>query len=87
MNIDLTGINTKSAFHQSLKKQLDFPEWAGENWDAFWDTITGLIEMPEKVILQNWQEFELACPRDMQILREIIEQYNDEIPDKKILLG
>ena len=87
MAIDLAHVDTKAAFHHTMKRELHFPDWVGDNWDGFWDTITGLVEMPEEVVFQNWQGFEFACPKDMQILREIIEQYNDEMPGKQILLG
>ncbi|WP_268800413.1 barstar family protein [Pseudomonas huanghezhanensis] len=32
--------------HCVLRGALGFPGWQGCNWDAFWDAITGLIEMP-----------------------------------------
>ncbi|GAB3856633.1 barstar family protein [Hymenobacter terrigena] len=86
MTIDLAHVDTKAAFHLLMKREMGFPDWYGENWDAFWDTIAAIVEMPQQLLLQNWQHFEQACPTDMQILRDIIEHYNQEIPDKKILL-
>ena len=35
MTIDLTGIDTKAAFHMLMKRELGFPDWYGVNWDAF----------------------------------------------------
>jgi len=86
MTIDLTGIDTKAAFHLLLKRKLGFPEWYGANWDAFWDAICGLVEMPDCLVLRNWQAFAQACPNDMQMLRETIAGYNQEMPGKQILL-
>ncbi|MDO7874221.1 barstar family protein [Hymenobacter sp. ASUV-10] len=87
MTIDLTGITTHDAFHKLLKQHLAFPDWYGANWDAFWDTVTALIEMPDYLILEHWEEFAQACPRDMQILRELIAEYHREFPEKQIILG
>ena len=87
MTIDLTGIDTKAAFHQTMKSQLGFPDWYGVNWDAFWDAIIAVVEMPDCVVLQNWETFALACPHDMGILRDIIANYPREVPCKQILLG
>lgn len=87
MTIDLTGIDTKAAFHLLMKRELGFPEWYGENWDALWDAIFGLVEMPDCVVLQHWQSFAHACPKDMRILREIITEYHLEKPGKQLLLA
>ena len=86
MTIDLTGIDTEAAFHRLMRRELGFPEWCGANWDAFWDAIRGLVEMPECVVLQHWQGFAMACPRAMQVLRDIIARYNQEMPGRQLLL-
>lgn len=86
MTIDLATIDTKAAFHMLLKRELGFPDWYGVSWDAFWDAIIAVVEMPDRVVLTNWQAFAQACPRDMQILREIIADYHREMPGKQLLL-
>ena len=87
MTIDLTGMATKAAFHQTMKRQLGFPDWYGVNWDAFWDAIIAVVEMPDCVVLQHWQAFAQACPEDMLILRDIIANSPREKPGKQILLA
>lgn len=87
MIIDLAGYETKEAVHKVFKQKLEFPEFYGANWDAFWDSITRLVEMPAEVRLVNWQGFAQACPRDMQILREIIHEYQAAFREKRITLA
>ncbi|MDB5269393.1 MAG: hypothetical protein JWP58_2433 [Hymenobacter sp.] len=87
MTIDLTGIDTKAAFHMLMKRELGFPDWYGVSWDAFWDAIIAVVEMPDTVVLQHWQAFAHACPKDMLILRDIIANYPLEKPGKQLLLG
>jgi RNAse (barnase) inhibitor barstar len=87
MIIDLGGCETKEALHEIFKQKLEFPDFYGANWDAFWDCINGLVEMPDEVILINWQGFAQACPRDMQILREIIHDYPERNSEKRITLA
>jgi len=87
MTIDLTGIDTKVAFHLTMKNQLGFPDWYGPSWDAFWDAIIAVVEMPDEVVLINWQEFAHACPKDMLILRKIILDYRTEKPTKRLRLA
>ena len=86
MTIYRTHVDTKAAFHRTMKSQLGFPDWYGENWDAFWDAKTGLVDMPDCVVLQHWERFAQACPHDMRMLREIIAEYQQEKPGKQLLL-
>ena len=37
--LDLTGCKYLGELHQRIKKAFDFPDWYGENWDAFWDLL------------------------------------------------
>lgn len=88
MIIDLAGCKTKEAVHETFKRRLEFPEFYGANWDAFLDSITGLVEMPDEVRIINWQGFAYACPKDMQILREIVgDDYPKRLPEKRILIA
>lgn len=90
MTIDLTDIDTKAAFHMLMKRELHFPDWYGVgwvSWDAFWDAIIAVVEMPDVVVLEHWQAFAEACPKDMAILRQIMADYQQEMPTKRILLG
>ena len=85
--INLAGVNNKVAIHQAFKQHLGFPDWYGANWDALWDAIIAVVEMPDEVVLLNWQEFAEACPKDMQILHQVIADYHEELPNKQIVLG
>ncbi|MGI4867315.1 MAG: barstar family protein [Janthinobacterium lividum] len=87
MVIDLSGATSKAAVHAIFKEQLGFPDWYGVSWDAFWDAIIAVVEMPEEVTLINWQAFSEACPRDMEILRRIIQDYAEEVPTKRLSLA
>lgn len=37
--LDLTDCKYLCEIHQRIKKALNFPDYYGENWDAFWDCI------------------------------------------------
>ncbi|QKZ13988.1 barstar family protein [Spirosoma sp. KUDC1026] len=87
MTIDLTGITTKADLHQLFKTELQFPDWYGVSWDAFWDCIVAVVEMPEQLTLTHWDEFARQCPRDMEILRLIVQDYNQTKAPKSMRLG
>lgn len=83
MTIDLRGITSKQAFHELAKRELGFPEWYAvgwASWDAFWDCIVAVVEMPHNLTFTNWQEFEQVCPKDMGILRQVIQDYEEYKP-------
>ena len=39
VTLDLTGCKYLGELHQRIKKAFDFPDFYGENWDAFWDLL------------------------------------------------
>ncbi|GAB3326908.1 barstar family protein [Larkinella ripae] len=86
MTLDLTGITSKMALHQLFKTQLHFPDWYGPSWDAFWDCIVAVVEMPQQLTLTHWEQFAQQCPADMQILRQIIQDYGQTMAPKSIVL-
>ncbi len=38
--LDLTDCDSYTDLHQRIKKDLGFPEYYGENLDAFWDSLS-----------------------------------------------
>jgi len=74
--IDLSNIENIHQLHELFTKQPGFPEFYGKNWDAFWDSITVLVEMPTVLTLKGWNYFEDKFPRDGRILKETIEEFN-----------
>jgi RNAse (barnase) inhibitor barstar len=77
MVIDLKEITSIQHLHGIFKKQLGFPDFYGNNWDAFWDAITGLVEIPETLVLSGSAYFAATFPADHKILSRIIQEYND----------
>jgi RNAse (barnase) inhibitor barstar len=51
MMIDVTECETKEAVHETFKQDIKFPDFYGANWVAFLAAITGLVEMPDAVLL------------------------------------
>ncbi|MEN7528687.1 barstar family protein [Cupriavidus sp. DL-D2] len=68
VEIELGDIESVAQLHTRLMTQLEFPDWYGRNWDAFWDAITALVEMPLVLRLKNWMEFERRFPSDAKLM-------------------
>ena len=43
--LDFTNCKYLGEMHERIKKDLDFPDYYGENWDAFWDCINADCEV------------------------------------------
>ncbi|EOW6323934.1 barstar family protein [Listeria monocytogenes] len=83
VTIDLKKVSTKEELQNLLKQELDFPDYYGGNWDAFWDTITGLVELPEKIIFEHWSDLEESIPDEANSLKEMLENFNKKCPMMK----
>ncbi|HEX8605571.1 MAG TPA: barstar family protein [Pseudoduganella sp.] len=78
--LDLTGVASISQLHQLLSEALEFPGWYGKNWDAFWDAITGLVEMPAQLHFVGWDVLEAQLPSDAQALKNCLDEMHTQFP-------
>jgi RNAse (barnase) inhibitor barstar len=62
-------------------KKLVFPGWYGHNWDAFWDAITGLVEMPEVLQLNGWATLKSRLPSDAKLMEECLTDMIHKYPE------
>jgi RNAse (barnase) inhibitor barstar len=79
--IDLSKVATSEELQLLLMNLLDFPGWYGCNWNAFWDGITTLVEMPETLRLDGWVEFEKRLPGDAKLMRECLSDMAAQYPE------
>ncbi len=78
IEVDLSQVKNVVELHQVLKDKLGFPDFYGMNWNAFWDAITGLVEMPNKLVLLGWANIEEQIPSDAKVVTELLQDYNTE---------
>lgn len=80
VTIDLRDINTPRQLHAALAAALGFPSFYGMNWDAFWDAVTGLVEMPQQLELAGWPAFATRLPHEAAMLRRCLERLAQQTP-------
>ncbi|MBR6709061.1 MAG: barstar family protein [Clostridia bacterium] len=44
--IDFSGVTQYAEIHTTIREALDWPDYYGGNWDAFWDCLTDMIGRP-----------------------------------------
>ncbi|MGW4623303.1 barstar family protein [Streptomyces sp. NPDC004592] len=62
ITIDVSEVGDDRSLHLLLARELDFPEFYGMNWDAFWDAITGLVSIPDRVRFLGWDRLAAGVP-------------------------
>jgi len=82
VTIDLSEINSPRQLHAALAAALGFPSFYGMNWDAFWDAVTGLVDMPQQLELRGWQGLAARLPHDAALLRRGLERARQEMPNQ-----
>ena len=80
--IELREVNTKQELHNLLSTKLEFPEWYGNNWDAFWDVINDpeTANMPNRLILFGFKELSEKLPKDAEIFQKCFLDLKKENP-------
>lgn len=84
VSIDVGQATNSVDLHLILKESLDFLDFYGKNWDAFWDAITGLVELPLKIIFEKWNVFAQNLPEEAEYLRKILICFNQEHPEWQV---
>lgn len=77
--IDVGSVRSERDLHGVLKRDLGFPSFYGMNWDAFWDAVTGLVEMPKRLRFVRWAELELRVPLAATMLRDQLKRYDETV--------
>jgi RNAse (barnase) inhibitor barstar len=75
ISIDVSEVSDERSLHLLLKRELDFPEFYGMNWDAFWDAITGLVSIPDQVRFLGWDQLAAGVPLGAAMLRRALDAY------------
>ncbi|MGE8448417.1 MAG: barstar family protein [Comamonas sp.] len=79
--IDVGDVASAGELHQLLMTALGFPGFYGRNWNAFRDAITGLVEMPEVLRLERWQQLVAALPRDAGWMKQCLDDMQRQFPE------
>ncbi|MFF1277606.1 barstar family protein [Streptomyces marokkonensis] len=73
--IDLTEVRNAEELHRLLQRDLRFPDFYGRNWDALWDAVTGLVDLPHELTFTGWAAFSAALPAEARTLRGLFDDY------------
>ena len=71
--LDFSNVNYIGEVHQIIKKELDFPDYYGENWYAFWDCLTDMVGDPLHIEILGFERLQNKFPRDAEIIFDTLK--------------
>ena len=77
VTLDLTGCKYLGEMHQRIKKAFDFPDFYGENWDAFWDLLRNECDMDKVIVLGEEAVSEDLKP-SVKMINEILQELKED---------
>jgi RNAse (barnase) inhibitor barstar len=78
ITIDVSGVGDERGLHTVLARSLHFPSLYGMNWDAFWDAITGMVQIPDHLGFVGWAHLGEHVPRGAAMLQQALERYQSQ---------
>ena len=66
--------------YRELKRKLELPDWCGENLDALWDALTGIMYTPADISIMKttaWQEIQEHADSIVAVMQEAEAKYGE----------
>lgn len=80
--IDFSNVEYYLEMHKEIQKALDFPDYYGCNWDAFWDCITDMAGRPVRIEIRGIKVIQQKFPGEEKILIETLKEFKHYRDDK-----
>ena len=85
--IDFTNVNHYLEIHFIIKKALDFPDYYGCNWSAFWDCLTDMYGDPIHIEIVGLdvieRNFDDSASKILETLRRF-KHFNNDLFSEQI---
>ncbi|HTR55618.1 MAG TPA: barstar family protein [Kofleriaceae bacterium] len=78
LEIDLSRVTTARDIHVAFSTALQFPDWYGHNWDAFWDLVSSDSPLPAKLTIRGLDHVERVLPDEATKMLRCFADYNSE---------
>ena len=80
--LDFTNVTHFLEVHYIIKKSLDFPDYYGCNWSAFWDCLTDMYGDPIHIEIIGLDVIERKFDNMANMMIEILKEFkhfNDDL--------
>ena len=79
--IDLSRVASERDVHEAFASSLLFPDFYGQNWDAFLDVLCGFDCFPRQLTLVGREHVQRVVPRAFEQLQSCFAWCAREYPD------
>lgn len=76
VELDFSSCKYIGSVHREIKEKLDLPEWYGENLDALWDALVGIVKTPINIKIIFNPKIS-AVKNITPYINEVINVFND----------
>lgn len=81
--LNFSACKSLGEIHLSIQQELDLPDWYGQNLDALWDALTGMMYVPAEVSIifkpktKQSEELREAVEEIIAVFEEATQKYNE----------
>ena len=76
VTLDLTGCKYLGEIHQRIRKAFDFPDFYGEDWDAFWDLLWSECDA-DKVVIIGGETVSKKLMPSVEMIKQILQELKE----------
>ena len=80
--IDFTDVKNFLEMHFVIKEALDFPDYYGCNWDAFWDCLTDMVGRPVHIEIIGLNVIEQKFGDEAKKMVDVLKEFKHYRSDK-----
>lgn len=77
LKIDVATVATRQELHDLLFEAFRFPDYYGQNWDAFDECIRN-VEIPLHVEITGLELLRVRLPREAELLQQSVTEFAEE---------
>ena len=81
--IDVGSVKSREELHTLLAKALGFPDYYGNNWDAFDECIRD-YPPAGALTITGIQKLGALLPREAELLKNCLDAYRAEMPGREV---
>lgn len=71
--LDFSECKSIGELYSVIRTGLELPDWFGENLDAFWDALWGIMYTPAEITVK----YKLSEPQITEYIRKLIDIMNE----------
>lgn len=79
-SLDFSECRYLGEIYAQIKSVLELPQWCGENLDALWDAVTGMMYTPAEVTIMpqtRTKELQEDVKEIITVFQEARDEYNE----------